>query len=175
MSSSPLGLAIAAILILVPMPEDANPMSETARKLRRSYAELYARAALAGVEIFLEEYEHMGTAFSSDMDLSRALQSPLQLGLPLPVESVLALTLLAIYEYVQRSNVAKMRPRATKHLQRPCTYPCTQLAPSARTTRTRVVGRGGWRSVYFLSESNSADLNCLLARNRCFWFVSRPF
>ncbi|GFF45077.1 hypothetical protein IFM58399_07455 [Aspergillus lentulus] len=154
MSSSPLGLAIAAILILVPMPEDANPMSETARKLRRSYAELYARAALAGVEIFLEEYEHMGTAFSSDMDLSRALQSPLQLGLPLPVESVLALTLLAIYEYVQRSNVAKMRPRATKHLQRPCTYPCTQLAPSARTTRTRVVGRGGWR---------------------CFWFVSRPF
>ncbi|KAF4167620.1 hypothetical protein CNMCM6936_004677 [Aspergillus lentulus] len=67
---------------------------ETARKLRRSYA----RAALAGVESFLDEYEHMGTAFSSDMDLSRAPQSPLQSGLPLPVEPVLALALLAIYE-----------------------------------------------------------------------------
>ncbi|GFG08455.1 hypothetical protein IFM61392_05379 [Aspergillus lentulus] len=95
-SSSPLGLAIAAISILIPMPEDANPMSETARKLRRSYSELYAQAALAGVESFLDEYEHMGTAFSSDMDLSRAPQSPLQSGLLLPVEPVVALTLLAL-------------------------------------------------------------------------------
>jgi hypothetical protein len=116
MSSSPLGLAIAAILILIPMPDDANPMRETASKLRRSYSELYVQAALAGVESFLDEYEHMGTAFSSDMDLSRAPQSPLQSSLPLPVEPVLALTLLAIYEYVQRSNVAKMRARANQAL-----------------------------------------------------------
>jgi hypothetical protein len=98
------------------MPEDANPMRELASKLRRSYSELYAQAALAGVESFLDEYEHMGTAFSSDMDLSRAPQSPLQSSLPLPVEPVLALTLLAIYEYVQRSNVAKMRARANQAL-----------------------------------------------------------
>ncbi|GIJ86557.1 hypothetical protein Asppvi_005446 [Aspergillus pseudoviridinutans] len=98
------------------MPEDADPMRETAVKLRRSYSELYAQSALAGVESCLDEYEHMRAAFSADMDLSQAPQSPLHSGLPLPVEPVLALALLATYEYVQRSNIAKMRARANQAL-----------------------------------------------------------
>ncbi|GFF25309.1 nitronate monooxygenase [Aspergillus udagawae] len=89
------------------MPEDADPMRETAANLRRSYPELYAQSAFVGVECCLDEYEHRRAAFSADMGLSQAPQSPLQQSLPLSMEPVLALALLATYGYVQRSNIAR--------------------------------------------------------------------
>ncbi|RAK98127.1 uncharacterized protein BO80DRAFT_427634 [Aspergillus ibericus CBS 121593] len=106
--TSSLGLAVAAILALIPHPGDVYAAHEEAVTLRRSYADLYARSALETVEDSLESF--------SEMDLSKGPRSTLHPDVPRKMESVLALGLLTLYECCQRGNVAKMRVRANQAL-----------------------------------------------------------
>ncbi|PYI08373.1 Zn(II)2Cys6 transcription factor [Aspergillus sclerotiicarbonarius CBS 121057] len=106
--SSSLGLALAAILALIPPPGDVHGADDGAVTLRRSYADLYARSALESSEDSLES--------SSEMDLAKGPRSTLHPDIPRKMEPVLALGLLSLYECCQRGNVAKMRVRANQAL-----------------------------------------------------------
>ncbi|GLA93201.1 hypothetical protein AtubIFM57143_010546 [Aspergillus tubingensis] len=103
-----LGLAVAAILTLIPLPGDARATENEAVTLRRSYADYFARSALDVSEESLQP--------SSNSDLTQGPCSPLHPEIPRQMEPVLALALLSLYECCQRGNVSKMRIRANQAL-----------------------------------------------------------
>ncbi|KAL3430412.1 hypothetical protein BDV09DRAFT_202227 [Aspergillus tetrazonus] len=106
--TSPLGLALAAILTLIPPPGDSNSADNGAAALRRSYAHSYARSALESLEDLLEP--------SSQANIAEGPRSTLHYAIPQKMEPVLALALLSLYECCQRGNVPKMRLRANQAL-----------------------------------------------------------
>ncbi|EHA25366.1 hypothetical protein ASPNIDRAFT_131021 [Aspergillus niger ATCC 1015] len=103
-----LGLALAALLALIPPPGDAYATGDETTTLRRSFADLFARSALDASEESLEP--------SSNSDLTKGPCSPLHPDIPRQMEPVLALALLSLYECCQRGNVSKMRIRANQAL-----------------------------------------------------------
>ncbi|KAL4997479.1 hypothetical protein BDV10DRAFT_195032 [Aspergillus recurvatus] len=106
--ASPLGLALAAILTLIPPSGKSHATNNAAAAIRRSYADLYARSALESLEDSLEP--------SSHTDLADGPRSTLHHTVPRKIEPVLALALLSMYECCQRGNVSKMRVRANQAL-----------------------------------------------------------
>ncbi|RAL07803.1 putative C6 finger domain protein [Aspergillus homomorphus CBS 101889] len=115
--SSPLALAVCAILALIPHPDVRQPSKAECVKLRRETAHSYAQAALEAVEADLE-------LLDSASDPSRALseevaqctREPFHAKVPVGLEAVLALVLLSSYEYAQRGNIQKMCNRAGQAL-----------------------------------------------------------
>ncbi|BCS02719.1 uncharacterized protein AKAW2_60983A [Aspergillus luchuensis] len=103
-----LGLAMAAILTLIPLPGDAHAMENEAVTLRRSHADYFARSALDVSEESLVP--------SSNSELTQGPCSPLHPEIPRQLEPILALALLSLYECCQRGNVPKMRIRANQAL-----------------------------------------------------------
>lgn len=103
-----LGLAVAAILALIPLPGDVHAIENEAVTLRCSYADYFARSALDVSEESLQP--------SSNSDLTQGPCSPLHPEIPRQMEPVLALALLSLYECCQRGNVSKMRIRANQAL-----------------------------------------------------------
>ncbi|KAF9893326.1 hypothetical protein FE257_011758 [Aspergillus nanangensis] len=106
--TSSVGLALAAILVLIPLPEDVNAISNGAFMLRRAYSGLYVRSALESLE------DALGQSLHSDM--AKDLPSSLHPGIPQQIEPILTLGLLSMYECCQGGNVAKMRVRANQAL-----------------------------------------------------------
>ena len=115
--STPLSLAISAILALIPHPDDLDPSGIPSAHLRREQARAFAQSAFKSVEIETEVPESTtspGDALSSDpIPLSRNQFHP---QVPLETESIIALLLLSTYEYAQRGNIAKLRNRAGQAL-----------------------------------------------------------
>ena len=80
---------------------------------RRKYAQFVAQAAVESIENESERPE-------SSVEPRKALddpdempqRSPFHAGVPLELESVVALDLLSVYEYAQRGNLKKMKNRA---------------------------------------------------------------
>lgn len=115
--SGPLSLAMAALLVLIPHPDEKNPSRLEYVKLRRDTAHSYAHSALEAVEVDSE-------LLASSSDPSTALsdgvpqldRDPLHSCVPVCLESIIALVLLSVYEYAQRGNIAKMRNRAGQAL-----------------------------------------------------------
>ncbi|KAH2281997.1 hypothetical protein KXW02_004691 [Aspergillus fumigatus] len=115
--SSPLSLAISAILVLIPHPGIKQPPSPEYTRLRRNVAHSFAQSALEAVEADLE-------LLDSSSDPSRALsdgapmisRQPFHPKVPVALEAVLALVLLSAYEYAQRGNIRKMCNRAGQAL-----------------------------------------------------------
>ena len=115
--SSPISLAISAILALVPHPHDEDFSSPESILYRRKAAHSFAESTMESIEI---ESEIM----DSDSSPSRALtgSSPtarrdsFHPNLPVEIESIIALLILSIYEYAQRGNISKMRIRAGQAL-----------------------------------------------------------
>ncbi|KAE8387657.1 hypothetical protein BDV23DRAFT_160557 [Aspergillus alliaceus] len=91
-----------------------HPMSEATLTVRRSYAELYAHAALNSIENWTDLPELPTPAM--DLTGGSPRWSSLHPSAPLKLESVVALVLLGVYEYCQRGNFSKMRSRANKAL-----------------------------------------------------------
>ncbi|KAB8271903.1 hypothetical protein BDV30DRAFT_227796 [Aspergillus minisclerotigenes] len=112
--TSPFALALSAILVLFPLPEDPHSMSETAASARRSYAELYAHAAMSSIENWSDLPEPATRLTSTTGGPTR--WSSLHPDLPWKLESILALVLLGMYELCQRGNFSKMRARANQAL-----------------------------------------------------------
>lgn len=104
---SSLGLALSAILVLIPPSQDLIQMNETNFSLRRSYAQLFAQSALASVE---KEFDDLGPSSNLVGGIPQR-NSSLHPDLPVQLNPILALVVLAIYEYVQRGNVSRMRAR----------------------------------------------------------------
>ncbi|GFG23956.1 cyanide hydratase [Aspergillus udagawae] len=115
--SSPLSLAISAILVLIPHPGIKQPWTPEYTRLRRNMAHSFAQSALEAVEADLE-------LLDSSSEPSRALsdgapmiaRQPFHPKVPVPLEAVLALVLLSVYEYAQRGNIRKMCNRAGQAL-----------------------------------------------------------
>ncbi|KAH0343880.1 hypothetical protein KCU81_g4970, partial [Aureobasidium melanogenum] len=112
-SLSPAALAISAILALIPHPEEYAPFEEESIKARREAAHSFAKRTLESIE--------------SDSEIPNSSISPAQALLdekvyysrpafhprvPIEAESVIALSILSVYEYAQRGNITKMRDRA---------------------------------------------------------------
>lgn len=115
--SSPLSLAISAILALIPHPEVKQPSRSEYVKLRRDLAHSFAQSALEAVETDLE-------LLDSSVDPSKALsdgapqyqRKEFHSKVPVCLEAVLALVVLSVYEYAQRGNINKMCNRAGQAL-----------------------------------------------------------
>ncbi|ORY58246.1 C6 zinc finger domain-containing protein [Pseudomassariella vexata] len=115
--SSPVALAIAAILALIPCPQDSNFLIEESVLFRRKYAQFLAQSAFESIEVESEKpesaLEPRKALDDSDDDLTR---DPFHADVPVELESVIALDLLSVYEYSQRGNLKKMRSRASAAL-----------------------------------------------------------
>ncbi|EAW14600.1 putative C6 finger domain protein [Aspergillus clavatus NRRL 1] len=115
--SSPLGLAMSALLVLVPHPDVKQPATAEYARLRRNAAHSFAQAALDAVDADLE-------LLDSSSDPARALcgrTAPIMRPafhplVPVDLEAILALVLLSVYEYAQRGNIRKMCNRAGQAL-----------------------------------------------------------
>lgn len=111
--ASSLSLALSAMLVLIPVSREQCPESELNLKVRRSYAQLFAQAALAAVEIEIDDLSPTLNSSLSELESARAEQS-LHPHIPAPIYPVLALVALSIYEYCQRGNVSRMRARGNQ-------------------------------------------------------------
>jgi hypothetical protein len=111
--ASSLSLALSALLVLISVSEDQCPETESGLATRRSYAQLFAQAALAAVEA---EVDDLSPTINSNMSESESSQAERSLHpqTPAPVYPVLALVALSIYEYCQRGNVSRMRARGNQ-------------------------------------------------------------
>lgn len=115
--SSPITLAISAILALVPHPHDEDSSSSESILYRRKSAHSFAESTIESIEIESE-------ILDSDSSPSRALtgstpaarRDSFHPNMPVEVESIIALLILSIYEYAQRGNISKMRIRAGQAL-----------------------------------------------------------
>ena len=115
--SNPLGLAIAALLALIPHPDEKDPSRAEYVKLRRDYAHSYAQSALEAVEVDSELLSSSNDPSSALSDgVPRFDRDPFHSRVPVCLEGVLALDLLSVYEYAQRGNINKMRNRVGQAL-----------------------------------------------------------
>jgi hypothetical protein len=113
--SSPVSLAISAILALIPHPADQRPQGQSSVRHRRKHAELFSQLAMESIEI---ESEVLVSATSPAEALSGVptafRREPFHPQTPIELESILAFLLLSGYEYAQRGNLVKMRNRASQ-------------------------------------------------------------
>ncbi|KAJ5782983.1 hypothetical protein N7457_004757 [Penicillium paradoxum] len=111
--TSSLSLALSAMLVLIPTAADQVPVAENSLSLRRSYAQLFAQAALAAVETEVDALSPTLRINVTDTDSFRT-QSSLHPQVPAQLDPILALVVLSIYEYCQRGNVSRMRARGNQ-------------------------------------------------------------
>ncbi|KAF9888907.1 hypothetical protein FE257_008277 [Aspergillus nanangensis] len=126
--SNPFTLSLLSILVLIPHPDDRLANCEEGVELRRSYAELYARAALEAVEDSIERSSstnHRNRTQNMTDD-----QSDLHPNVPKKLEPVLSLALLSLYEYCQRGSKSRMRIRANHALTTAMDMGLHSLAPN---------------------------------------------
>lgn len=111
--TSSLTLALSAMLVLIPTSEDTFPIAETSLALRRSYAQLFAQAALTAVET---ETDDLSPALSTNVFEAESCRARnfLHPQVPTQLHPVMALVVLAIYEYCQRGNISRMRARGNQ-------------------------------------------------------------
>jgi hypothetical protein len=115
--SSPLSLAILAILSLIPHPDDPDPLNGEAVIFRRQYAQCLAQSSLESIELESEVPESSTSpaqVLSEDSHLYP--RTPFHHCVPVDLESIIALSILSAYEYAQRGNINRMRKRAGQAL-----------------------------------------------------------
>lgn len=112
--SSPITLAISAVLALVPCPSDSNHQAHESQLFRRKYAQYFAQCAFETIE---NDEEIPDSSIEPPRALSEEhhchpLRRPFHPRVPLELERVVALCILSVYEYAQRGNLKKMQNRA---------------------------------------------------------------
>ncbi len=115
--STPVALALSAVLALIPCPEDTDPSAPESVLFRRKCAQFFAQSAIESIEA---EAEIPDSATEPHKALEStpppADRAPFHPRVPIELESIIALNLLSIYEYAQRGNLKKMRSRAGQAL-----------------------------------------------------------
>ena len=114
MPSSPLRLAISAVLALIPHPSVINPSRPSHVALRRKHAHQIVQRCLAMIEDETDIPDSPSTALAYGTTVPQ--RQHLHPEVPIELEGVLSLCLLAIYEYSQRGNIRKMQDRAGQAL-----------------------------------------------------------
>ncbi|KAL6242318.1 Nitrilase [Rhinocladiella similis] len=112
---SPLTMALLAILVLIPHPDDLFYDSDESVCQRRQEAHAYSQMAIASIEYeseLLESTTNPATALESSRPFIQ--REALHPYVPIELESLLAYLVLSVYEYAQRGNLAKMRNRASQ-------------------------------------------------------------
>ncbi|KAK7739740.1 hypothetical protein SLS53_005710 [Cytospora paraplurivora] len=111
--SSPISLAISAILALIPCPEDVNHQSHSSQVFRRKYAQYCAQSSFETIE---NDEDIPDSSVEPSKPLSEEhnhnFRRPFHPALPSELESIVALDILSVYEYAQRGNLKKMQNRA---------------------------------------------------------------
>jgi hypothetical protein len=110
--SSPLGLAIAAVLSLIPCADDANHQTRESLLFRRNYAQYLAQSALESIEgeKDMPDFISPSTALAEPRDGFETRRFHHEV--PQELEDIIALDILSFYEYAQRGNLKKMQSRA---------------------------------------------------------------
>jgi hypothetical protein len=114
--SSPLRLAISAVLALVPHASVPNSSRPSHVALRRKYAHQLAQRSLAMIEDESDIPQDLSPSAALAYSAAVPQRLPLHPNVPIDLESVLSLCVLAIYEYAQRGNIRKMQDRAGQAL-----------------------------------------------------------
>ena len=112
--TSPLRLAISAVLALIPLPSVVNPSRPSHIALRRKYSHQLVQRCLAMIETETDIPESPSTALAYGSTAPQ--RQPLHPQVPIELENALSLCLLATYEYSQRGNIRKMQDRAGQAL-----------------------------------------------------------
>ncbi|KAL4968823.1 uncharacterized protein BDV14DRAFT_166807 [Aspergillus stella-maris] len=114
---SPLSAAMAAVLVLIPHPNDPEPSSPSSVIRRRTFAHTFTQMANANIESDCELHASPMNPFEASHSgrplIDREFLHP---HTPVGLESLLALLVLSVYEYTQRGNLLKMRYRAGQAL-----------------------------------------------------------
>lgn len=132
------------MLVLIPSNDDHAPVSDASIALRRSYAHLFAQAALAAVEIDIDD---LSPALSSNIfETSSSRASTFHSRVPSQLEPVLALVVLSIYEYCQRGNVSRMRARGNQAITTAMDLSLHALR-STETDHSEAQRRAWWMTV----------------------------
>ncbi|KAJ5656383.1 hypothetical protein N7507_008333 [Penicillium longicatenatum] len=145
------------ILVLIPPIPDSSSMNEPAVFLRRSYAQLFAQAALISVEREIDELSPassiniIGTSPSQE-------QSALHPKIPLQLDPILALVVLAMYEYCQRGNVSRMRARIN-HAITTAMDLCLHDLGSISTEYSEAQRRAWWMIMFVAYLSSNLHLS----------------
>ena len=113
-TTSPLRLAISAVLALIPHPSVINPSRPSHVALRRKHAHRFVQRCLTMIEDETDIPDSPSTALAYSTTAPQ--RPPLHPQVPIELEGVLSLCLLAIYEYSQRGNIRKMQDRAGQAL-----------------------------------------------------------
>ncbi|THZ89867.1 hypothetical protein D6C88_04497, partial [Aureobasidium pullulans] len=114
---SPASLAISAILALIPHPEEGAPFSEESIKARREAAHHFAKRTIESIECDSEMPDSsISPAQALVNGYSHISRPAFHSRVPVELESVIALSILSVYEYAQRGNITKMRDRASQAL-----------------------------------------------------------
>ncbi|KAL4893278.1 hypothetical protein BDV59DRAFT_207778 [Aspergillus ambiguus] len=115
--SNGLGLAISAVLVLIPHPDENDAQRAEYVKLRRDFAHCFAKSALEAIE---NEYEPLRTCEDPNNPSADGVRvfdrEPFHPKVPPSIEGVIALAILSVYEYAQRGNMNEMLHRANQSL-----------------------------------------------------------
>ncbi|GIC86204.1 Zn(II)2Cys6 transcription factor [Aspergillus udagawae] len=144
--TSSLSLALSAILALIPPPHDRNQSEPCSVWLRRSYAQLFAQAALRMAEKEIEDFTG-GWANSDGLVEGRDFHPQL----PTQLHPILALTVLSVYDLCQCGNKSRMRMRANQAITTAMDYSLHQLDENA----TEAQRRAWWTAVIVMYHSSA--------------------
>ncbi|KAF7180026.1 hypothetical protein CNMCM7691_009079 [Aspergillus felis] len=153
---SSLSLALSAILALIPPPHDRNQSEPCSVWLRRSYAQLFAQAALRMAEKEIEGFAG-GWANSDGLVEGQGFHPQL----PTQLHPILALIVLSVYDLCQCGNKSRMRMRANQAITTAMDYSLHQLDENA----TEAQRRAWWTAVivmYHSSANNDSPWSLLL-------------
>jgi hypothetical protein len=115
-TSSPLGLAIAAVLSLIPCTDETNAQTEESRLFRRNYAQYLAQSALETIEGENDMPDFISPSIALAAPREELESRRFHPEVPQELEEIIALDILSFYEYAQRGNLKKMQSRAGQAL-----------------------------------------------------------
>ncbi|KAL3447672.1 hypothetical protein BJX65DRAFT_307735 [Aspergillus insuetus] len=146
---SPLALAISALLVLIPLPKDPEPLSESATIIRRSFAHLYVRSAEHALENNSDHHRntHISSYASTYTFHPTSLLHP---NVYASLEPILALLVLTVYDYCQSGNRKQMRSRAHQALTAAMDLSLHALSADAVDAQKRA----WWMTMYLASQAS---------------------
>ncbi|KAJ3495448.1 hypothetical protein NLG97_g3389 [Lecanicillium saksenae] len=109
--ASPVGLAIASILALIPVQPSTGPDPASAAA-RRALSRQFAQASLLQVEEDSDYISRVAGCQSEDLEQEQPFRLPFHSQVPLELEAILALLVLSNHEHTQCGNLLKMATRA---------------------------------------------------------------
>ncbi|KAF2664493.1 hypothetical protein BT63DRAFT_90673 [Microthyrium microscopicum] len=114
--ASPLGLAISAVLTLIPCADDMSYQTTESVLFRRMYAQYFAQSAIECIENENEMPETIQPSEALALPRKESSKQRFHAQVPQELEDIIALNILSFYEYAQRGNLKKMQARAGQAL-----------------------------------------------------------